>query len=404
MRPFVPLLLLFGSLAGSPALADGVEAKPASPRPLSEIVTVSGCDSCETWWPRLFPTGAAGVLVGWHLLHDDLHFTLDRYDTGGVLQESLATVGGREFLQIGGALQRGGEVLFTATEPNRIYLEVLRPGEPPPDLLSPINAPGPGETDSGGESWARGDRALVVWTRVENEGSRSSVLAQFHAGSGDRLAGPIVVGESFGASVPRGCLLPNGGAVVAWALYDQPRLPAGITPVGVAVRRLAPDGSPVGSATIVAPPDLQPLSVDAGHAVACAADGSYFVAWTTIRSPAKQGWDVVLQRFDKLGRRRGLPRVVNSNLPGDQLQPILLPRANGSLLVVWESPGSDGTRVLAGRRVNSAGAPLGKDFILHTASAGVDRGLFASLADLTGSRFALGWWEGRRALLRTFAD
>jgi hypothetical protein len=240
---------------------------------------------------------------------------------------------------------------------------------------------------------------LAAWNRISSEDAVNPLLAAWFDAAGARLSEPTTFGESFGRVGSDACVRPDGSAVVVHGLLGEPPLPLGHSPTGVAMRRIGPDGSPLGATVLLTPPSANPFGRT--FDVVCLGDGSFVVAWSSSTAPAKKGSDVVWLRFDAAGKARGKARLLATGLDGDQTQPRLLVRSNGSLLATWLSRDAAGDRIV-GRLFNAQGKAQGKDFVLRTGAAGSLE--FPSTAAGEGTHFALGWWENRRGLLRWFGD
>jgi large repetitive protein len=84
------------------------------------------------------------------------------------------------------------------------------------------------------------------------------------------------------------------------------------------------------------------------------------------------------------------PFRVNTYTPGQQGLPAVSARTDGSFVVVWESRDQDGDYYgVFGQRFNSAGAPLGSEFLANTYTFGPE--LAPAVAALDGGAFVVVW-------------
>ena len=132
------------------------------------------------------------------------------------------------------------------------------------------------------------------------------------------------------------------------------------------------------SSTLGPPPPGSPgindvdVSINATHVlnqfdptVATDAAGNYVVVWTIFGQPGDtlQQGNILAQRFDPTGQKLGPEFVVNTSLPGTQIQPDVAMDDNGNFVVVWSGSGpytyTDGvgnTSDVYMRRFDSTGA------------------------------------------------
>ena len=391
--------LMVGSLAVLLAAAVPAKKPPAAPHPISDAVAVSGCADCETWWPILAPGSGDEVLVAWHGLHDDTHVTFDRFGADGVLAGNVATIGASDFIELTGVVRDGDGWVVSWRVGNQFFLRRFAADGGSSGAAGLSLGAGAGQQDRGiGIAGGEG-RLLATWNRVSSDDAVNPLLAAWFDAGGARLSEPATFGESFGRVGSDSCVRPDGSAVVVHGLLGEPPLPLGHSPTGLVVRRIGADGAPLGAAVLLTPPSPNPFGRT--FDIVCLGDGSYAVAWSSSTPPAKKGSDVVWLRFDAAGKARGKAQLLASDLAGDQTQPRLLLRSNGSLLATWLSRDAAGDRIV-GRLFNAQGKALGKDFVLRTAAA--DSLDFPRATAGEGSHFALAWWENRRGMLRWFGD
>ena len=143
--------------------------------------------------------------------------------------------------------------------------------------------------------------------------------------------------------------------------------------------------------------EFQSNSLTAGSqrrpAACSAAAGGFVVVWD---GPGDgSGYGVFGQRYDSAGSPLGAEFLVNAFTTGSQFVPAVACDASGNFVVVWEELGvlinsRDGSgRGVFGRRFTSAGTPLGGDFQVNTTTGG-DQRLPGVTRDAAGG-FAVAW-------------
>jgi hypothetical protein len=99
--------------------------------------------------------------------------------------------------------------------------------------------------------------------------------------------------------------------------------------------------------------------------------GDFVVVW---RSFDGSQFGVLGRRFNSAGVAQGGQFQVNTYTTGDQGRPVVDLDADGDFVVVWESEGQDGDLSgLFARRFSSAGASLGGEFRINTATVNLQR-------------------------------
>jgi len=106
--------------------------------------------------------------------------------------------------------------------------------------------------------------------------------------------------------------------------------------------------------------------------VARGADGSFVVVWSAYTATPLARQEVVARRFGSDGMPLGTEFVVNTYSTGTQRGPAVGVAPDGSFVVVWEDNSfQDGTVLsVRARRVNSAGTPLGTEFLVPSYTSG----------------------------------
>jgi hypothetical protein len=135
-----------------------------------------------------------------------------------------------------------------------------------------------------------------------------------------------------------------GGAVIAWVQ----RAATSLHPVqGIMVQRLATDGTPLGSATMIDESGLSPEAYGS-TAVAGLPDGGYVVAWIG-------GGEVHARRFAADGTPAGTETLVNLVTTAAQGPVAVVVMVSGGFMVTWSGVGTDGIRRNYARRFPANG-------------------------------------------------
>lgn len=179
--------------------------------------------------------------------------------------------------------------------------------------------------------------------------------------------------------------LTGGGFVVAWTRLRQDG--SGLN--DVVAQRVDSAGSKRGTEQVVNGPDTpaQDLAAAAGLA-----PGGYAIVWTV----ATQYWpgygagvDVHAQRFDSQGERIASPTAVNAAGGWRHVLPAIASLSDGGWLVAWQAfrPGSTGWAVRA-QRFDAGGGRMGSEIAITDESTQHEQ---VAAAGLAGGGYVLGW-------------
>jgi hypothetical protein len=175
---------------------------------------------------------------------------------------------------------------------------------------------------------------LVTWGDL----SGSTGGARAFDATGAPLGPQHDAGSSWGDGAgPRGDLqpLPNGGAVMVWAVPHQHLM----------VQQFAPDGTPLAAQVVndaTASPDFT-LS-----AVSALPDGGYVVAWVEV------GGNVYARRYAANGAPVSGQTQVNVTTTGNA-GPAVIVLPDGSFTIAWNGIGTDGVRATYARTFPAGG-------------------------------------------------
>jgi large repetitive protein len=183
---------------------------------------------------------------------------------------------------------------------------------------------------------------LVVWLQVETtpapNGHNYFVQGRLFNADGTPLGESFLVSEKLPEDFFMGydtAVDSNGNFLVTW-------LQSGIDPAPISafVRPYAPDGSPLGGASLAG---HQP----AGQEIAAGPDGDFASVWQTLGLPFT---DVVVNQSATNGASLGPPVVLNPNPYKTLTYPVLAGNGEGSFVAAWFGKPRGGTSTLIVRR------------------------------------------------------
>ncbi len=224
---------------------------------------------------------------------------------------------------------------------------------------------------------------VVVWGSYAEAGAGSlqDVYGQMLSQTGQKIGGEFLINQftPYNQRTPAIAALAGGGFVVAWVSEQERVVGAASATAGLAGRQAYPSvdiyarlydssAAALGGEFLVnsnAFPCASP-------AVAAASDGSFMVAWgahNTIN--LANSWDIYARSYSSPSANAGGPIVtVNTTLYGDQYAP-RISVIGADYLVVWTSPGQDGSREgVYGQFVHAGGGLVGGEFRVNTTTIG----------------------------------
>jgi hypothetical protein len=220
---------------------------------------------------------------------------------------------------------------------------------------------------------------VVVWQTFYNSpyGNQFDIQAQRYDATGARAGGEVdVTADPVTQDHPSVGVAADGSFVVVWEDYGD----------GYGYRiegkRFGVGGFPVGGDFVVN--GTPGTYYNTG--LATAPDGSFVVAWASYNDPA-DGDDAAVRarRFDTAGAPLGGDFLVNTYTTGFQDSPAIARAADGSFVIVWQDTGQD---AVIGRRYDSTGAPLGGEFVVGATPPGFGN---VRLAGAPDGRFVVVW-------------
>ncbi|MBP7586873.1 MAG: hypothetical protein KBA72_02905 [Thermoanaerobaculia bacterium] len=225
---------------------------------------------------------------------------------------------------------------------------------------------------------------VVVWNSFGQDGSYSGVFGQLFSPNGAPDGSEFQVNAYTTGHQLRPAVAVSGsdGFVVVWS-SDRAQDGSGD---GVFGQRFNSTGSPDG-------PEFRVNSFTTGSqyggVVASASSGEFVVVW---RSDDQDGDNrgIFGQRFDADGTPAGSEFRINSYTTGSQDQPAIAADASGDFVVVWQGLGAGETPLdILGQRFDPLGIRRGSEFRVNTFTLGFQHE--ATIAASGGGEFVVAW-------------
>ena len=223
---------------------------------------------------------------------------------------------------------------------------------------------------------------VVVWHSPLQDGAGHGVYARRYDASGAPRGGEFRVNTytTGDQNQPAVAVDAAGNFVAAWTSVGQDG-----SGRGVFARRYDADGAPWGEEF---PVNTHTVHDQRDPSVASDADGNTVVAWTSEEQDGHHD-GIFAQRFDAGGLRLGPEFRVNAYTTGDQANPTVASRPDGSFVVAWASAGQDGSgQGVFARRYDVDGTAQGSEFQVNAYVTGF-QGLPSVSADRDG--FVVTW-------------
>lgn len=206
---------------------------------------------------------------------------------------------------------------------------------------------------------AFGDGGFVVaWTSPSEDGSGNGIFAQRFDSGGVRLGSEFQMNAyTTGNQTNASVAAGPSGTFLIAWSGETPTAPA-----AELARRYASDGTPAGgefqlNAYTTGPQGFVRVSI--------APSGAFVAAWQNTSDGS--GSAVVARRFDSAGTPLGTEFLVNDYTTGVQSDARIAVDASGRFVVAWYSDGADtGSGGIAARRFASDGTALGTEFRVNT--------------------------------------
>lgn len=182
----------------------------------------------------------------------------------------------------------------------------------------------------------------------------------------------------------------NGNFLIAWTSYLQDG-----SSNGIYAQRFDQAGVAQGTEFLI---NSFTTGLQAGAAVAMAADGRFVVSWSS-QGQDGGGLGVYARRFDAAGVAQGDDFRVNTYTTGHQFAPTVAMDPGGNFVIAWQSLSQDGSGYgVFAQRYDAAGVAQGTEFRVNGYTLSSQR--FASIAMDAVGDFVVAWTsEGQDAFL-----
>ncbi len=236
-----------------------------------------------------------------------------------------------------------------------------------------------------------GDRVMIVWVSLDQDGSYQGVYGRIFNSSGQPLGEEFLINQStsFGQRSPAIALLPNGNIVAIW-ISELQRSDYNIDVFG---RILDGNGQPLGNEFLV----NTGTNICANPDVSATADGGFVVVWgeksISVRNPLPDsqanGWDIFVRAYTPGLKAIGQATRVNQFVYGDQYVPKISGIGN-DLFIIWTSLGQDSSAEgVFGRFVDYNGQFRGDELRINTTT--VSSQIYPVLVSDGANRFLVVW-------------
>jgi hypothetical protein len=226
---------------------------------------------------------------------------------------------------------------------------------------------------------------IAVWESVQ-DGSGSSIQARRYDGSGlplgpEFLVNSITTGDQYRPHVGRAA---DGRFVVSWRSYYADGSLAGIV-----AHRFDASGSPLGADFVA---NTYTTGFQGAGDLAVDAAGNFVVVWEDSAAHDGSSFGIFGQRYDAAGVRLGGEFQANGFTTSNQRLPSVSASPAGGFVVAWRTLFMDGNSYgVAVRRFDSAGSPVGMEFVANTFTTGYQAGLFGQVAHDARGNFVVAW-------------
>ena len=224
---------------------------------------------------------------------------------------------------------------------------------------------------------------VVVWNSLLQDGSSFGVFGQRYTSSGAASGAEFQVPTetSLAQRSARVAAARGGSFVVVWESRQDVD-----SSYGIRARRYSASGVAQGTEF---PVNAYTTGAQTRPSVAVSDTGAFVAVWTSLGQDGSD-YGVWGQRFSPLGAPQGVAFQVNVHTTGRQNIPMVSADPSGAFVVVWQSPGQDGSGTgVFGRRYDADGLPFGGEFQVNTYTTADQYGAVVAVA--AGGDFMVAW-------------
>jgi len=395
------------------ALALGLAALPAAvaaaTAPLGARIAVSACASCSKDFPSVAGSPSGRFLATWQSL-DPLNparravaarlfaswgaprtadFPLDRRAVQQYDAQVAATPQGT-FVAVWSAIVGGQSDVFA----QRLSALGAPLGPVVPVSKDDPRASAPPSDFNPAVATAADGGFAVAWMSLvppsaASPGASPVLLARRFDAAGRPLGAPLQMSDTLVSGKRASICIDTAGRLVAtWVSVDA-LLPFEPSHEGVAVRRAAANGQPLGPSIVISPP----ANANASSAVACGPGSTFVVAWQADEAPGSSFSDVFALQLTRAARAFAPPIRVDTARAGEQKNPAVAFDRAGNFVVVWEGDAPGGGQRVSGRRFAFSGAPYGPEFAVAPGGPGIPAHPALAMISTAGG-FVVMWRDG----------
>lgn len=226
----------------------------------------------------------------------------------------------------------------------------------------------------------------VVWGSEDQDGSDGGTYAQVYNKKGHRVRGEMRVNSVTDQSqwYPDVAATTDGGFVVVYNSVSGSNNPKS----DILLQRFNKKGKKIGSET-----RANSNGQTQQPKVTVLADGSIVATWTTVKpKPSDNSYAGYGQRFNKKGKRQGKEFSLTSTKKGDQGTPRTAALPDGGFVATWVDGAiftDSSTFDIRGRRFNKEGKPVTKEFTANTYRSNTQSN--PSVTGFENGQFAIFW-------------
>ncbi|HYJ82081.1 MAG TPA: calcium-binding protein, partial [Allosphingosinicella sp.] len=235
---------------------------------------------------------------------------------------------------------------------------------------------------------------VTVWMEQNGDGSGYSIRGQRFDNLGAKVGAEFQANSTVGLDQQEPFVigLASGGFAVTW-IHTHPAVEEGGDGQSSSIRGrvFGADGVALGNDFLV---NTSPWGDQRDPSIVALPDGGFVATWTGVLYSASFT-EIVAQRFDSTGSKVGPETRVNSTFDGSQTQSNGAPLAGGGYVIVWQqSNGTFDSYDVLGQRFDSAGDPVGYEFLLPASSVNGQNPSLQGLPDvaaLSNGGFVATW-------------
>ena len=209
---------------------------------------------------------------------------------------------------------------------------------------------------------------LITWVSSEQDGSHDGIYAQRYGADGVKINGETRINTSTAGyqNAPAITALADGGFVAAWQSASEDN---SVYIYDIYAQRYDAKGTPVDGETRI---NTERQSYQTNPAIAGLADGGYVVTWDSYSyNSSYYGYDIYGQRYDASGAALGGETRINTYLSNNQSLPAITGLPDGGYVIIWTSYNQDGNYAgIYAQRFDVSGIAVNTETQVNTTTTG----------------------------------